>query len=400
MDFQWIDARRRDKWPIDLDKFLTESNYDVFVLADVDALALGSGQCKKLATLVEEGAGLLMTGGAHSFAAGGYARTQLANALPVAMNRFDRQKFNEPIRDDVHLNGDLQMLPTAPHFITRLSAVDDAGTWAALPPLRGANKLGKPKETAIVLAQTETLEPLLVQSQYGLGRVLAFAGDSTYRWYRYGQQDQHKRFWRQLILWLAKKDEQQNNDVHIQLAQRRYSIESPVSFYVRATDSLGEPIEDVRIDVELRSAAGGPPLESRIALTPEDGRWNGSTKPISAAGEYVLQATARTGNQVVGSTDAKFLVLNQDLELADPTANPSRMEMLASLTKEAGGRALPPDAMDELLQELQAAPPESTTEFQSRRQLADKPADSWGLLVGIVGLLTTEWFLRKKWDMV
>ena len=65
--------------------------------------------------------------------------------------------------------------------------------------------------------------------EYGKGRVLAFAGNSTYRWWNYGRQSEHRRFWRQVILWLAQRDDAAQNDVWIKLPQRRYDpgIASP-----------------------------------------------------------------------------------------------------------------------------------------------------------------------------
>ena len=33
-------------------------------------------------------------------------------------------------------------------------------------------------------------------------------------------------------------------------------------------------------------------------------------------------------------------------------------------------------------------------------KLADTPFDAWGYFLCLVGLLSLEWFLRKKWGMV
>ena len=42
-----------------------------------------------------------MLGGFQS-GPGGYAETPLADVLPVVMDRFERQKIDEPIRDKLH----------------------------------------------------------------------------------------------------------------------------------------------------------------------------------------------------------------------------------------------------------------------------------------------------------
>src|SRR5262249_60061346 len=54
---------------------------------------------------------------------------------------------------------------------------------------------------------------LLVGHQFGKeGRVLAFAGDTTVRWKRPPEGEvHHARFWRQVVLWLAKQEERAGN---------------------------------------------------------------------------------------------------------------------------------------------------------------------------------------------
>ena len=100
--------------------------------------------------------------------------------------------------------------------------------WQRLPPLEGANNLGRNhlKRAAQVLAETPDGKPLLISQEVG-GRVMAFAADSTWRWWMGGHEAEHKRFWRQAVLWLAHKDEQTEGSVWIRLAQRRYAAGRP-----------------------------------------------------------------------------------------------------------------------------------------------------------------------------
>ena len=39
-------------------------------------------------------------------------------------------------------------------------------------------------------------------------------------------------------------------------------------------------------------------------------------------------------------------------------------------------------------------------DVQAKWQLGDTALDSWMMLLMLVGLLTGEWFLRKKWGLV
>ena len=93
-------------------------------------------------------------------------------------------------------------------------------------------------------------------------------------------------------------------------------------------------------------------------------------------------------------------MLDRDLELNDASADPQQMASLAAITREAGGRVVAPEELPQLLDELLTRPEESRVEFQAKWQLADTPLDAWLYFCCVVGLLTTDWFLRKKWQMV
>jgi uncharacterized membrane protein len=70
---------------------LTE--YDSIVLVDVPRLRLSDDQLAALQVYVRDlGRGLVMVGGPRSYGAGGYAKTQLEETLPVDMGVRDRQK--------------------------------------------------------------------------------------------------------------------------------------------------------------------------------------------------------------------------------------------------------------------------------------------------------------------
>ena len=74
--------------------------YDAYIIGDVPAKVFGPGLLEKLAARVNEGAGLLMTGGLRNFGAGGYAETPLAALLPDEklshMARFALERIPAP----------------------------------------------------------------------------------------------------------------------------------------------------------------------------------------------------------------------------------------------------------------------------------------------------------------
>src|SRR5207247_699283 len=132
--------------------------------------------------------------------------------------------------------------------------------WTQLPAMDGANRIERKelKPNAQVLAEADDPErhPVLIAGQSGDGRVLAFAGDSTWHWQRGGFGEAHRRFWRQCILWLAKKDEQTEGRVWIQLAGRRVTRGGRIEFSVGAENAQGEPIETAQFDVAVQTPGG------------------------------------------------------------------------------------------------------------------------------------------------
>ncbi len=156
VDFQWIDHRLRARWPVDLKDTFSNPLYDVFIVGDLDSRALfekgkREESLNALVKAVEDGKGLLMLGGFHSFGPGRYGQTPLADVLPIEIDRLEAQDFEKPIIHDLHVSRKLQMKPTTPFFVTRLAeSSENDRAWRELPPLDGANKFKDVKDRAIV----------------------------------------------------------------------------------------------------------------------------------------------------------------------------------------------------------------------------------------------------------
>jgi hypothetical protein len=394
LDYLRIDARKPETKPSDLAERFKPGKYDVYFLGDIDSSAFTSEELGQLAAVVERGAGLMMLGGFHSFGAGGYGRTPLANVLPIGIDRLERQNFDEPLRTDLHLAGRPKMKPTQiglTQSLMQLASRDrNASVWAELPPLEGANRFRALKPGAQVLAENEAQQPLLVAKDYGLGRVLAFAGDSTWRWWMTGYEVPHRRFWRQTILWLARKDESSEGKVSIVLDQRRFAPGARVEFTAFAHTPEGEAIPDAVFTADVLA-----PTKQTLPVRHRkqgDGI-QGMFLETEAPGDYVLHVAATHNGMPVGEARARFLVYEQDLELDNPAADRALLESLAAMT---GGKSIPPEQLGSLLDELKAATDKLQVEIQSKQSLWD----TWPFFLAFVALLAVEWYLRKKWGLV
>ena len=165
------------------------------------------------------------------------------------------------------------------------------------------------------------------------------------------------------------------------------------NFNVGAENAQGEPVETAQFDVTVQTPDGhAEPVQP--AKTGAD--WAATFRQTTKPGDYRITVKAKNGAEELGTAEARFLVPNQDLELDRPAAEPSLMAQLAETTKAAGGAALAPEELPELLKRLAEKPPELKQEVIAKVTYWD----TWPFFLIFVGLIGTEWFLRKRWGLV
>jgi len=265
--------------------------------------------------------------------------------------------------------------------------------WEKLPPLEGGNKFEALKPGARPLAVTSDGKPLLVAAEPGNGRVLAFAGDSTWHWYMQDFEVQHKRFWRQVILWLAKKDDADEKKLWVQMSQRRFSPGAKIEFTAGAHNTENEAIANASLTGALISADG---KRRPIALTRQGETWTGSLRDVIEPGDYSIAVSGMAASTPLGEAKARFVVFEQDLEMENAAARPELMASLAKMTSANGGDTVAPEELPALLKRIKEQPRDRQVETETKFT----PWDSPPFFLAIVGVLVTEWYLRKRWGWV
>jgi len=395
VDFFRIDPHDPKTRPGDLSERLQPGKYEVYILGDLHSSAFRDGDLKDMAEAVSRGAGLIMLGGSHSFGPGGYAETPLARVLPVSMDRLERQNVDDPDRKDVQVPGPLKMTPTTlgqRHFALMLAADRDANAalWAKLPPLDGANLFRRLAPGAVELAEAGRGQPLLVAHQFGDGRVMAFAGDTTWHWAMQGFETPHRRFWRQMVLWLARKDESTEGNVWVRLDQRNFAPQQRVEFAAGAQSAAGEPVKDAAYEAHVLLPDGS---RRPLSLVRQGEQMAGSLRETQAPGDYTIEVTATQQGQALGTARARFVVFQQDLELDNASADPTTLESLAAMT---GGQAMAPEQLSELVEKLA----QETEQLEIQQETKKTFWDTWPFFFAMVTLLGAEWYLRKRWGFV
>lgn len=398
--YRWISQDSSAQWPIDLGDLLKPGKFDVYIIGDLPASAIGEKQWESIATAVDGGTGLVAIGGMQALDAGGYAASPLARVLPIQMR-------DQPVGES-QISGDIKPQLTTLHPITSLSADDSSlaaqqSAWDNLPPLVGANRLGQPRVAPgiSVLLQTPQESPLLVVGEYGGGRVAAFGGDSTWRWWRRGDDEAHRRFWRQMILWLLNRDDDSTVDIAIDLSQRRFEIGDQASWRIThsATGEAELNVQVVAADggvidisnesIVQESAASGVEGEPRTTLQ--------GAVPKLPAGIYRLRATLAASDRAAEKT---FQVLDNDRELARPFADLTYMNQLSAQTTASGGASYLPSQIQELVDRIAELRRTSSSPVVQKYRLGDTAITAWPLFLAILVLISTEWILRRKWGLV
>ena len=108
-----------------------------------------------------------------------------------------------------------------------------------------------------------------------------------------------------------------------------------------------------------------------------------------------MTVTALERGASIGSARARFLVFEQDLELDNAVADPTLLASLSAMTKDVGGQSLAPEELPDLLRRIQEKP----VEVEVEALVKHTPWDTWPFFLLFVGLISTEWYLRKKWGL-
>jgi uncharacterized membrane protein len=392
---QTIDANSGDLFHFD------RQPYDVIILGDVTAAQMKTVNPQALESiehLVSRGAGLLMLGGYSTFGNSDWQGTPIEKMLPVDFSTSRGQ-----------IEENRKMLPTQNGlrsfgYLLRLSDGDKPQkAWEALPELEGISRLHKSnKGIETVLAESNRGEPILIAQNYGDGRVLAFAGDTTHRWVVNPQKQQmHGRFWRQTALWLAKQENAEGS-VWIKPDTRRLPVRGDLGFSVGVRSRGGVDLKDGAYTVRV---AGPDGIQTPVptARTPSDDR--GTFIKTEVPGEYLITVHGKAkdpsnGEVIDGEASAHFIVYDEDIEMTRRAADHDSLKKLASA---GGGDFHRVEELPAFLRRIQ-----SEDLARNKPKMIHRP--DWRttgrssflmvFFVLFVTALSVEWLLRRRWGMV
>ncbi len=365
--------------------------YDAVIFGNIEADFFTREQLALTSQFVAERGGGLLVLGARSFDRQGLAGTALEHALPVDLT--DRRgtitlaaatvTTSEPNTPALTMDGLM-------HPATRLSVTPDENRqkWAALPALASMAPVGGARPGAQVLAVALTAggnpQPLIATQRYGQGRSMVFAGEASWRWrmMRPATDNSYETIWRQLARWITASA---HGPVTIApLSPTVPGITDRISVFVRDEDY--RPVANAEVAIQITAPNGEQrPLTAALS-NPQEGRYAVSTR-FDHAGVYRVEAIASRGTAKVGTASRPVLVGGVDLEMTQPRLNEA---VLRRLSTETNGRYVNAAGADHLPSLLRESRADAGTPEQR-----DLWHNGWSLVM-IVGLLATEWVMRRR----
>jgi hypothetical protein len=355
--------------------------------------------------LIRKGGGLLFIAGrTHGLDALLQVRTEkMKEILPVIIDKTRHPNYRE-IFDQPFKVVRTEAGTKHPVFFFDMSPKSNDKVWESFPQFYWHHPVVRAKPEAVVLLKKDGPaddrgDALMALMRYGEGVVFYSGLDTIWRW-RYPMENyDYDRFWTQIIRYLG--------ETRLLGTQKQVVLETDKKSY--------SPGETVRISLAVLDPALDKQLkreELYATVTDELGaNYQARLESREGTAEYLAAYKARrVGRYQVrashtlreGASDQKLLydekkhfrVDLQSLEYVNTTADLESMKGLAEAT---GGRAYDHFNWDQL-KELAKSIPKKKQQVSMRadQEIWDSP---FFLLLFLV-LVTTEWVLRRRWNLL
>lgn len=364
--------------------------YHAIIFGSVEASSLDFEQLKLTEDFVNErGGSFLMLGGRKSFRQGGYAGTPIEKLLPVALPDWTERPKGDEFRAQLTEHGRL-------HPATRLLPEEaNLKAWAELPPI-GARNFAydlKPGATALLALEpggTSGRQAILLSFQrYGRGRSLAFLSDSSWRW-RMGLDHNNKyfeTFWRQLLRWVVASVPGQ---VEARAKPDKVEPQEAIELTADVRDESFNKLGGAEVRAKVRRPSGQID-EVKLDWQPEKEETYRAEYRPPEEGIYTAELEATARGRRLGSATIDFKAGDTGAEYAQINQN---RELLERLARESGGRYYSLSETARMPEEISYT--ENEASIIREHELWDMPA----FLILFLLLLSSEWFLRKRFGLI
>ncbi|MGC8643753.1 MAG: VWA domain-containing protein, partial [Isosphaeraceae bacterium] len=366
--------------------------YDVVIVGDADPAFLSHSQMQNLTEFVtEKGGGILFIAG-EAFNPLAYRATPLETLLPIeladARNPTAVGNAITSYRGELTVEG-----RSSPIFRFGETEAESAQIWQNLPELYWYFEAPRKKPGALVLVEHPTVtgsegKLALVLYQFaGAGKAMFHAFDDTWRW-RFRAGDRYfGRFWVQAVRFLARSKLVGQRKAEIQTDRKQYERGQPIQLRVRFPNPALAPAGN-KVTVQVDRGGLRPRKVTLNKLPGVRNVFEGALAQV-AEGDYRVILLEPVLEPM---PTANFRVDAPASEFERIPMNESELLRASATT---GGKFYTPLSADKLKSEL---PKPSKVPLDT-----DPPIplwNTWPVLGLFLALITLEWILRKRRQMV
>jgi hypothetical protein len=336
-----------------------------------------------------------MLGGFRSFDSGGYADSPLREVLPVELDGKGRYQSETRVRGVLTASGKA-------HPITRLLADPQANeeAWKKMPPLKSLNQVLRGKGETLLQAALDGAgggPPLLTVGRFGKGRTLALMSDDVWRW-SFGavgareSPQNHLKLIRHAVRWLAQ--EPMFEQVQIRSIAGARAPGQKSEFRIQVFNDDFTPAAHAHLKIGVTGAEGE---QSRVEAVEEaDGEYRADFTPAKE-GAYRIEAEAELGGKTLGKDRKNFTVAFPYAEAEDGRPRPELLQQIAEASR---GEFVPISELDAKSLERVAAKLDRLAPAEIVERLEIPLWSTLSTFFIILVLLSSEWWLRRKWGLI
>ena len=377
--------------------------YQGLIIGSVEAGYFTPGQQELIHEFVDRrGGGLLLLGGQYALADGGWNTSNLTDLMPTTLptNAGTFHREADPMNGSTHTTAELASAG-ADSIITRL--VDDpaanAAKWQKLPYLMDYEDPGAPKPGAAVLANMITPEgrklPLLITENFGRGRTAIMATGGSWRWQMSSPlgDTAHDLFWQQLLRWVVSDTP---GHVAASVPVQMLLDNGVVTLTAEVRDQQYNPARDAKVEAHILGPSGVSALVE-MAPTPDNPGQFQATWTAPKTGAYLTEVTAQRADPKTGvfkELGRDVLTFQRMNGVAENFHTEQNRELLERLATQTGGQYWKPADLGKLAASIPFS--EAGVTMRETKDLWDLPL----VLLALVLLRFSEWWLRRKWGIV
>ena len=386
-------APLRGRLPVNSEQL---NGYDVVILGDLNPQYLTTGSLETIRDFVRDsGGGLIMIAGTEHNPAG-YRGTPLETLLPIELDGVEVPSPAVPLPNEIRPRLTVEGRKSTPIFRFDTNELDSDRVWKNLPGIYWMIAAPRIKSGATVFVEHPSRMgdgnriPIIVMQRFGSGKVLFHATDETWQWRRRVGDLYFGRYWMQAIRYLSRtRLLGQSRSAELQSSRLVYQRGDVVNLRVRFYNEKQIPVEKdgVNVIVERRGAGSQEVVLSRVPQAPNV--FEGQLRR-AIDGSYHAWIARPEFSGTSPATDFRVEAPVRELKLR--SLDQAELNRAAEVTR---GRYYSLSTATDLPDDIPRGRPVAIHSEDPIRIW-----NRWEVLLLFCVLLTTEWLLRKRLQLV